>query len=548
MNSDGATRRAGWVLPLVLVLAVACVFGRSLGHPFVIWDDPWNVSNNPAFDPPTLRSLAGFWTQPYEHLYVPVAYSIWWWIALVSRALFGQLEPGFFHGANLLLHAGCVLLVFRLLCELLEDRRAAFAGALVFALHPLQVESVSWISELRGLAAASLGFGALLCELRGRRRTALLLFALALLAKPTALVFLALPILIEVGWRGRSWREVLLGLWPWILLAAGAAVVTLVAQADVAPTSHTALSDRPLVALDALGFYVEKLAWPAQLCADYGRKPQLVLGSPIPWFACLALLLACAAVILVRERRRAWLALAWFAVALLPVLGFVPFAYQSQSTVADRYAYVALAGAALYVGLLVRSYGTPARVIVLGLALCCGLASFTQAATWRDTQTLFGRVLEFNPGSFPAHHNLAADAVLRRDFAFAREHFQRALELDPTSYSALSNLAVCECELGQLDEGIEHLRQSIARRPGLADMRTNLVSALANQGRMDEAEREARALAALEPVDVRNLLPLARVLRVRGQRAQAAELLERVLAALPDWEPALVERAALGPP
>jgi len=534
--------------PLALVLAVVLVFGRSLGYPFVIWDDTWNVSNNPAFDPPTLGSLGRFWTDSFGDLYVPVAYSLWWGIALLSRTLFGRLEPGLFHGPNLLLHAGCVLLVFRLLAELLEDRRAAFAGALVFALHPLQVESVCWISELRGRAAATLGFGALLLELHGRRRTALLCFALALLAKPTVLVFLPLAIVIEVGWRGQSWREVLLRLWPWSLLAAGAAVVTLGAQADVAPTSPTPLAARPLVALDALGFYVEKLAWPARLCADYGRKPQLVPGSSSPWLACVALLLACAAAWLVPERRRAWLALAWFAVALLPVLGFVPFAYQLQSTVADRYAYVALAGAALYVGLLVRSYGTPARVVVLGLALCCGLASFTQAATWRDTRALFGRVLEFNPESFPAHGNLASEAVLRRDFEFAREHFRRALELDPSSYSALSNLAVCECELGRLDEGIEHLRQSIARRPRLADMRANLVSALANKGQMDEAESEARALAALEPLDVRNLLPLARVLRVRGQRAQAAELLERMLAALPDWEPALVERAALGPP
>ncbi len=311
----------------------------------------------------------------------------------------------------------------------------------------------------------------------------------------------------------------------------------------------TPLLDRPAVALDALGFYLAKLVWPAGLCAEYGRSPQLVMDSIALWPAALALALALGAALAFPERRRALCALAVFGARTAARAR--PRALRIPGEV-DRGGSLRLRGAgrcgALRWRCCVRRYGTPAALGALGLALCCGLLSFAQAATWRDTRTLFGRVLESNPGSYAAHHNLAADAVLRRDFEFARTHFQRALEIDPSSFSALSNLAVCECELGRLDAGIEHLRQSIARRPGAADMRGNLVSALANKGQLVEAESAARELAALEPVDVRNFLPLARVLRVRGLRTEAAELLERVLARLPDWEPALTERTALGPP
>jgi len=498
MMMQASERSAAWFAPLALLLAVALVFGRTVGYEFVLWDDSGNVASNPFLAPPTLGSLGGFWTRAFEYLYVPVAYSIWWGIALVSRTLFGELEPGLFHGANLLLHAGCVLLVFRLLCELLKDRRAAFAGALVFALHPLQVESVCWISELRGLAAATLGFGALLCEVRGRRRTALLLFALALLAKPTALVFLALAILIEVGWRGGSWREALLRLWPWSLLAAGAAGVTLVAQADVAPTWHAALADRPLVALDALGFYLEKLAWPVQLCADYGRKPQLVLDSIALWPAALALALALGAALAFPERRRALCALAWFGAALLPVLGLVPFGYQEKSTVADRYAYVALSGAALAAALLVARFGRPALVGAFTLALALGGLSFAQAAHWRDTQALFKRVLAINPRSIAAHDNLGYDALGRRDLESGRQHFLRALELDPQLRGALSNLGSVECELGRFDEGIAHLREAVERNPRSITVRKNLIAGLVRAGRLEEAESAARELAELD--------------------------------------------------
>ncbi len=490
--SQASERFAVQLAPLVLVLAVACVFGRSVGFGFVVWDDPGNVANNPAFDPPTLGSLGRFWASSSENYYVPVSYSAWWGIALVSRLLFGSLEPAIFHAANVILHALAVVLVFRWLCELVEDRRAAAAGALLFALHPLHVESVCWVTELRGLLSAVLGFGALLLALRGRRRVAVLLFALALLAKPAAVAFAALVLVQEIGWRRRPWREVLALYWPWIVLAACAVCVTRGAMSDDERTWVTALLDRPAVALDALGFYLAKLVWPVGLCAEYGRSPQFVMNALALWPAVLALALAFGAALAFPERRRALCALAVFGAALLPVLGLVPFGYQEKSTVADRYVYVALAGPALAAALLVARFGRPALVGTIALALACGTLSFAQAAHWRDTQALFGRVLEINPRSITAHDNLGYDALGRRDLEGARVHFLRSLELDPEARGALSNLGAVECELGRFDEGISHLREAVERNPRSIPVRKNLIAGLRRAGRLEEAEAAAR--------------------------------------------------------
>jgi len=532
--------------PLVLVFAVVCVFGRSTSFDFVVWDDLRSVASNPFLDPPTLRSLGHFWSHSSENYYVPVTYSIWWGVALVSRQVFGGLEPGLFHAANVLLHALTVLLVFRWLCLLLENRSAAFAGALLFALHPLHVESVCWITELRGLSSAALGFGALVLVLRGRRWSALLLFALALLAKSSAVAFAALVLVQEIGWQRRSLREALALYLPWIVLALCAVGITRWTQIEVEARWTTPLLERPLVACDALGFYLRKVVWPASLCAEYGRNPQLVATSLALWPTALALALALGSAFAFPERRRALCALAFFAAALLPVLGLVPFGYQEKSTVADRYAYVALCGAALGAALCVLRFGRPALAAVLVLSLAGGALSFAQSAHWRDTRALFERVLEINPNSITAHTNLGVFALQSRDLEGACEHFTRALELDPKERAVLSNLGAVECELGRFEAGIAHLREALERNPRSTFVRQNLVDALSSAGQLAAAEASARELAELAPTSPAALLPLARVLRLRGERTQAAELLQRILALSPGWKPALAELEALG--
>jgi Tfp pilus assembly protein PilF len=236
-----------------------------------------------------------------------------------------------------------------------------------------------------------------------------------------------------------------------------------------------------------------------------------------------------------------------YGTSLLPVLGLVPFGYQEKSTVADRYAYVAIAGAALGAALFVKQFGRPALTAVFVLVLTCGVLSFVQSEYWRDTQVLFGRVLQINPRSITAHNNLGVDTLERRDLEAARQHFLRSLELDPEVRGALSNLGSVECELGRFEEGIAHLREAAVRSPRSSFVRQNLVVALGKVGQLDEAEAVARQLAALDPGDPVGLLPLARVLRLRGKRDEAASVLELILAKSPGWKPALAELEALGP-
>ena len=142
-------RRRPLRIALILVLATLSVFSPVLGMEFLTWDDDINVYQNPLLNPPAPAGLAHFWTGPHQNLYVPLTYTVWMGLAWFSRLPDGGLHPGLFHGANLTLHVAAVLVVFALLRLLVREDWAAGAGALLFAVHPVQVEPVAWVTGLK---------------------------------------------------------------------------------------------------------------------------------------------------------------------------------------------------------------------------------------------------------------------------------------------------------------------------------------------------------------------------------------------------------------
>ena len=146
-----------WFLEILLLVFTALVYGRVVGYQFLTWDDDLHITKNPYLNPLSWSGVLHFWREPYENLYIPVSYSFWAFEAWISQHLSGRItpfDPAVFHVGNLLLHLACCWLVFRLLLRLIGHTLAAWAGALLFSLHPLQVESVAWIGESRGLLAA----------------------------------------------------------------------------------------------------------------------------------------------------------------------------------------------------------------------------------------------------------------------------------------------------------------------------------------------------------------------------------------------------------
>ncbi len=239
---------------LIVVLALI-TYGQALSFPFLNWDDNESLCTNRNLNPPTLHSLGQIWTNAAGGFYVPVHYTSWWLIAHVAEAEPGQsyisdsgiptsLSAMPFHALNVLAHIGGALVTFFILRRLVAADWPAVAGALVFALHPLQAEPVSWVANSYTPLS---GFFALLsiwlflrftddsASLTARGRAVLysaatLAYAIALLAKPAVLMTPFIIAAIEIGLRQRTWRRLLLPLLPWVLIGMAGAIVTRLSQ------------------------------------------------------------------------------------------------------------------------------------------------------------------------------------------------------------------------------------------------------------------------------------------------------------------------------
>jgi protein O-mannosyl-transferase len=537
------------VAALVIALVVALVFGRAIGHDFLYWDDNLHVTDNRLLHPPSWASLAHFWTHPYVGLYVPVSYTLF----LLEAALTSRPDPHVFHAANVVLHAACAWLVFRVLRRCVKSDVAACAGALVFAVHPLQVESVAWISETRGTLSALFGLLALegwvakMTLARAPSDSAApqpigaasrrppwlatlsiaVFFALALLSKPSAVAIPLIALVLAVFVLRLPARRVA----PWILVALGLSALELLLTKSLQPDDTigfvTRVADRPRIAFDALGFYLHKLVLPVDLGPDYGRRPAAVLAAGVEWGTML-LPLAFAGVALSTAWLRATLlpGIALFTIAVSPVLGLVPFVYQDISTVADRYAYLPMIGVALSVALVLDRAWPRSRAVLAGaallLAVLAGL-SFRQVAIWRDTETLFARALEINPKSWVAHTNRGMVLLGHGDRNGASSEFQHALELRPDRPKSHNNVGITLLQAGRAREALPYFERALELKPTYANAHANLAVALFQLDRAAEAEQHARAAIESEPEIAAAHNTLANILAAQNRTDEALD-------------------------
>jgi len=492
------SRHAGLI---AVALTLAC-FWRVCTYDFVVYDDGVHVRANPYFNPPTWSSLLQFWTKPYEGLYIPVTYTAWGGVAgltWTAGANGAEHDPQAFHCANLLVHLLSVLVVFLLLELLMHDRWAAFGGALLFGLHPLQVEPVAWISGFRDVLAGFFLLVAVWQYLRfaaarsgGRRRRldyglATFAFVLAMLSKPGAVVGpLAAGILGCLMLR-RPFRRVVAELLPWVVLAVPVVLVTWMSQPATKIDFVAPLWQRPLIAGDALAFYLRKLALPFGLGPDYGRTPQFVLRHGWVWLTGL-LPFALAALVLWRHRRK-WLMASGgvFVAALLPVLGLLPFAFQNISTVADRYMYFGMLGPALALAWLMKGRRTWVVLVCVLLIGFFGVCSAYQARHWQNTTTLFQHALHVNPASSLSHVNLGVFAQRRGRLAEAIAHYNEALRVNPNEVHAHYNLGMIQQKSGRLDLAVRHYMTALRTNPDYTPAHYALATALQEQGKLDQA-------------------------------------------------------------
>jgi tetratricopeptide (TPR) repeat protein len=525
-----------------------------------IWNDSDYVTA------PALRSLGGLgriWTEPgATQQYYPLLHSAFW----VQHRLWGDHPLGY-HIVTVLMHAGSAVLFLLILRRL--SCPGAWLAALLFALHPVHVESVAWITEQKNTLSLAFYLAAALFYLRfdetRQPRTyvaALALFILSMLSK-TVTATLPAALLVVFWWkRGRlRWRTDLLPLLPWMAVGACSGLFSSWVERHYLVAEGTdfslSLLGRLLVAGRAIWFYAETLVWPFSLNFIYPRWT-IDVAAWQQWLFPIGVLALGAGLWALRQRTRAPLAAFLFFVgSLFPVLGFVNLYGSLYSWVWDHWQYLpdlgllALAGAGLAQGLdwaAIRFRGLgPALVAALAIGL--GTLAWNHCGMFHDDETLYRTTIARNPACWLAHINLASE--LRRSpghTAEALDHYAQALRLRPDSSEAHNNMANELVKLpGRMSEALAHFERALQLRPDFVEAHVNLANALARlPDRQSEALDHYRTALRLDPDAPETHYCLANVLAgMPGRAGEAQAEYEEALRLSPEFAEAHANLAGL---
>jgi Flp pilus assembly protein TadD len=518
-------RRAG--VSLLLVVATVAIYARVVSFEFITLDDPGYVRDNaPVLNGITRDGVAWAFTTTQQANWHPLT-----WLSLqLDAELFG-ISPRGFHATNLALHVACVVLLFLLFLRMTRSvwRSALVAG--LFAVHPLHVESVAWISERKdvlstalGLAACHLWLGSLDRPGVARRALAVTVYAASLLAKPM-LVSLPILLLLFDVWplrRKVSWRRLVGEKAPLFALSAASCVATSLAQSH-GGTVRT-LTQYPVdgrIANAAVSYvgYLVKAIWPSGLSVYY---PYPYAGIPAWEVFGAVFTLAVVTTVCVRFRLSApyllvgWL---WYVVTLVPVIGLVQVGSQAM---ADRYTYVPLIGP-----FAMLAFGLPERhrravsASAFAAVVALGLTAYRQVGYWRDSVVLFTQAVAVTKDNAVAESSLARAYFDRGQIEPAVLHCAEAVRIAPEMADAQANLVRGLLALGRNEEALARTREALRLRPN--DSGTHVNVGLINRmaGRDDAAIANFREAIRLDPSDQEAHLNLGAILALRGRRDEA---------------------------
>jgi len=519
---------------LLLITATLAVFWQVRHHDFINLDDPVYVTQNPHIQSGLSReSVLWAFTSFHSGFWIPLT-----WVSFMLDFEIYGLNSGGYHLTNLLFHIANTLLLFLILRRTTGGRWQSGFVAALFALHPLHVESVAWVTERKDVLSTF--FWMLTIWAYNHFTThrglnwyllGLIAFAMGLMAKPMLVTLPFVLILLDYwplgrirlgqfdgdntralqsandlgGARSQAFRLVLEKL-PFFALAAACSVVAFFSQqsSGAAPSMDSLpLNIRVANAFISYAFYMVKMIWPLRLSAFY---PHLGLNLP-GWQAVGAgLLLLLITFFVMRFGRRhpylpvGWL---WYLGTLIPVIGLVQVGMQAM---ADRFTYIPLIGLFIIIAwgvpdLLIKwrfrnfVLSTAAGIVIAVLML---LTHF-QVSLWRNNIILFKQAVAVNANNYLAHINLGGALAEQGNIQEAEKHFSVALKLNPGSAVAHNNLGNILEQQGKLEEAVNHFYTALQSKPNLSQTHFNLGNALLRQGKIEEAKIHFTTALQLKP-------------------------------------------------
>jgi tetratricopeptide (TPR) repeat protein len=553
-----ASRWRVWLFVLILVVATIFAY-RPAWHGGFLWDDDAYVTNNELLTAPDgLRRIWFSLDSPSQ--YFPLVYTTF----RFEHALWG-LNPSGYHLVNIALHVANALLVWWLLARL-NVPGAWLAGA-VFALHPVQVESVAWITERKNVL---MGFFFLLTLIAWTvfldERTnrswrfyglALGLYGLALSAKTTACTLPAALLLILWLRKRRISRTEILQIVPFFLLGLGMGLVTIWWERYHQGTGRSLFAflsptERILVASRAIWFYFGKLIWPSNLTFIYPRWT-ISVANPFAYAWLLAAGGLCALIYFTRRYagRGVEVAGLFFVATLSPVLGFIMLYTFRYTFVADHYQYLACVGpialACAGLVILTNAWGSHGRRLMLGTAVCVvvalGVLTWRQSAMYADIEGLWRTTLARNPGCWMAHNNLGIVLYQKGEIDEAISHYRATLKMQPDFWDADYNLGTALLKKGEVDDALIHCNRAVIGQPNDPDTQVALANALSQKGLIEDAIVHYQRACAVRPNYVSAHYNLSNLFLQKGELDKAISNSRAVLSIQPEHAEARINLA-----
>ncbi len=535
-------------LALGLLVAVSYYPATQGG---LVWDDVVFTLTRSVED---VSGIWKIWFEPrsieHEGHYWPILYTTFW----LEHKLWG-FNPLGYHIVNLLLHVAVTLLLWRLLLRMAVP--GAWVVAAVFAVHPLHVESVAWVMGRKDLLASLFYLAVVLTYFRfvehghrGYYAQALVLFVLSLLSKSIA-VTLPVSLLIWHWWtRGQVTRTDVVRVVPFLLVGLGIIVADLLYYKGIDNTAFDhSLIERVLIASRALWFYAAKLVWPMWLPVIYPRW-DIGVTDPLAWGAFIAAIAVGALLWIFRHRigRGPLAGTLFFAVTLLPTLGFIDYGYMLFAFVADRYQYLAGSG---FIAVLVSAaahgtsrmsgvWKTGVQIMTVAWLVVLGTLTWNQAGIYENNIAFYRHITTLNPQARLTHYNLGLEyqkegrheealVTFRTELRLAREHtydairnsrahlgigkssedlgrleeaeehYQRAFEISPRFPTAIEHMGAFRIRQGRYNESLELFHRLIQIKPEHAKFHVGRGVSLAGLNRRGEALRSYDRALELDP-------------------------------------------------